>query len=112
MNGATMTVRTMLAMETTTIENRALVRVDGEIDLSTAPQLRDLLVDLAERGIIYVNIDLSGVRFMDSTGIAVLVAEVRRCRHRGGKLLLLEPSVSVARLLHATRLNRIFEIGA
>jgi anti-sigma B factor antagonist len=107
-----MTVRTMLAMETITTEDRALVRVDGEIDLSTAAQLRDLLVDLSERGINSVDIDLSGVQFMDSTGIAVLVAALRRCKHGGGQLLLLEPSASVTRLLHATRLSRVFQIGA
>jgi anti-sigma B factor antagonist len=99
---------TMLELETTVLGRMAVVQVAGEIDLSTAPRLRDALVALAEDGIYDIEIDLSRTTFIDSTAVAVLVAALRRCQHGGGRLALVNPSPIARKLLHTTRLSRLF----
>lgn len=106
--GELMHTETLLEIETTVRAGQALVRVNGEIDLATAPKLRDELTALSEDGIHNVHVDLSRATFMDSTALAVLLAALRRCQHAGGRLVLVDPSPMTARLLHTTRLGRLF----
>ena len=63
--------------------------VAGEVDMATAPRLRDALVQLAAEypGVTAV-IDLDGVSFLDSLGLGVLVGGLRRMRTTGGDLAL------------------------
>lgn len=103
-----MTVRTLLDLHTTEADGGAVVRVVGEVDLSTAGDLRQRLVDLCERGVHDIDIDLSETTFMDSTGLSVLLGALRRCRRGGGHLTLQHPSRPVLNLLHATRLTLVF----
>jgi anti-sigma B factor antagonist len=58
-----------------------VVRVTGEIDLATAPELRECLEGLDGQA---VTIDFSAVTYMDSTGINLLVSALRRAHDRGG----------------------------
>ncbi|WP_232677571.1 STAS domain-containing protein [Nocardioides sp. R-C-SC26] len=92
------------------VGGRIVVRVTGEVELTSAAAFR-----LTLRGIMGaerpdVVIDLSGVEFMDSTGLGVLVGAQRQARLFRGGLALLSPSPPVARLLHLTALNRVFTI--
>lgn len=106
--GEPMTTQTLLEIETTVAAGWADVRVNGEIDLATAPKLREELVALSAAGIHDVRVDLSRATFMDSTALAVLLAALRRCQHAGGRLLLVDPSPMATKLLHTTRLARLF----
>jgi anti-sigma B factor antagonist len=54
--------------------DRAVLRIDGDIDACTAPQLRERVLDLAGNGTVHVIADLRGVGFLDSAGLGALVA--------------------------------------
>ena len=61
----------------------SVVRIMGELDIATAPQLRDCLADLDGAT---VTLDFSSITFMDSGGIAVLAWAMKRARHGGAEL--------------------------
>jgi anti-sigma B factor antagonist len=86
----------------------AIVSVAGEIDVSTAPLLRDRLQQLAAR---FVTVDLSAMTFIDSTGLGVLVGAFRRLREDGGDLALRAPTRSTRKVLELTGLAQMMTIA-
>ena len=63
-----------------------VITVSGEIDVATAPQLRECLHGVIADGEATVVLDLLGVTFLDSTALGVLVGALKRCRELGGEL--------------------------
>lgn len=90
--------------------SRALVAVRGEIDLATQAEFRAVLSDLVVSGQIDLAIDLSGVEFIDSTGLGALIGARRRVHAFNGSLKLLSPSSQVMKVFTVTGLNRVFDI--
>ncbi|QFY09439.1 anti-sigma factor antagonist [Nonomuraea phyllanthi] len=82
----------------------AVLRVAGEIDVETAPQLRQRLVDLAGKGVRHVIADLGQVEFLDSTGLGVLVGGLKRQRTQGGSLTLVTDAERILRIFRITGL--------
>lgn len=82
----------------------------GEIDLYTAPQLRDGLVEALDAGARRLVIDMSRAEFCDSTGISVLLSAMKRSRDRGGDLELVAPGTAVMKVLQVTGLDEVFVI--
>jgi anti-sigma B factor antagonist len=80
-----------------------LIRVDGDVDLASAPALEDALEKAGEDP---VRVDLSGVTFMDSSGLRVLLAASKRAKERGHHLTLASPAGPVRRLLEITGLDK------
>ena len=68
--------------------DRAVLRIDGDIDACTAPRLRARVLDLAGTGTVHVIADLRGVGFLDSAGLGALVAARKELRGRAGSLRL------------------------
>ena len=68
--------------------DRAVLRIDGDIDASTAPQLRERVMDLAGHGTVHIIADLRGAGFLDSAGLGALVAARNELRGRAGSLML------------------------
>ena len=89
---------------------RTVVQVGGEIDVYTAPTLRERLAALHEQGRHELVIDLRAVRFMDSTGLGVLVGVLKRVRLAGGSLALVIDSERVLKVFRITALTQIFDI--
>jgi anti-sigma B factor antagonist len=88
-----------------------VVRVGGELDIATTPRLREQLVAaIAERGANVV-LDLSGVAFLDSTGLGVLVGVLKRARTLGGDLRLAGAQPAVRRVFEITALDRTLPIA-
>jgi anti-sigma B factor antagonist len=88
-----------------------VVRVGGELDNATGPRLRERLVAaIAERGANVV-LDLSGVEFLDSTGLGVLVGVPKRARTLGGDLRLAAATPPVRRVFEITALDRTLPIA-
>ena len=87
-----------------------MVTVGGEIDLYTAPQLRNELVGSLETGARRLVIDMSRAEFCDSTGISVLLSAMKRSRDRGGDLELVAPKPAVMKVLQVTGLDEVFVI--
>jgi anti-sigma B factor antagonist len=88
-----------------------LVVLRGDLDLATAPELRECLVQVIEDGARIV-IDLEGVGFLDSAGLGILVGGLKRARTRNGDLELVCSNREVLRPLEITGLDRIFTIHA
>lgn len=94
-------------------DNAVVVDVAGELDLHTAPVLRDRLVDVIEgQGNRFVALDLEAVEFMDSTAIHVLVTALRLARERGGDLTLTRVPPFALRVLEICGLTKVFTITA
>ena len=89
----------------------AAVVLDGEIDISTCPAVRGLLMAAISGGNVHLAVDLSGVTFIDAGGIGVLVAAANRAQQAGGGLSLLAPSPQVRRLLDVFRLDAILPMA-
>ena len=101
----------MLDISTREVEDKlAVIKVRGDVDIYTAPQLRETIHKVVDAGRSDVIVDLGGVDFIDSTGLGVLIGGLRRARERGGELVIASPSERVRRILEITDLRRIFRI--
>lgn len=100
-----------LALERQAHAPWTVVRVTGELDLHTSPKLRDEVLELVAAGTDRLALDLSGVSFMDSSSLGVLVTCLKRIRERDGRLALVGVSGSPAKVLALTGLDRVFEIS-
>jgi anti-sigma B factor antagonist len=97
--------------EITRVLERAVVRVHGDVDLLTAPRLQRELADLIDgQGNLSVIVDLSGVTFLDSTGIHALIDARERMLRHGGDLILSSPTPSTLRTLEVCGLDKVFTI--
>lgn len=91
-------------------ERDATVHLAGELDLSVADELRDLLDGLIGAGRARIDIDLSETRFVDSRAIGVLIGAQKRAHVVGGRILVRRPQSTVRKAFDILGLSPIFEI--
>lgn len=101
-----------LEIPDTDIDGWTVVVASGEIDVATAPALRDRLTDLVEGGTTRIVVDLEDVDFIDSTGLGVLVAGARRARAEDGDVRLVCTNARILKVFQATGLDESFTIGS
>ncbi len=87
-----------------------VVAVTGELELATAPRLRQEVVSLVGDGRVYIVLDLDGVDFIDSIGLGVVVSALKRVRSRDGQLVVAGAGPRVRSLFELTRLDEIIEL--
>jgi anti-sigma B factor antagonist len=87
-----------------------VVAVSGEVDMATGPALRDNLLSVLADGTPRIVLDLSGVTFMDSSGLGALLGSQRRARLLDGEIRLGAPSDRVLEILRLTNLDRVFDV--
>jgi anti-sigma B factor antagonist len=88
-----------------------VVHATGDLDVASAPQLADALVDVIDdQGSLSVRIDLRGVTFIDSTGLSLLVDALHRVGEKGGTLMLAHPGPSLRRLFGIVGFTQRFPI--
>jgi anti-sigma B factor antagonist len=85
--------------------DRAVLRIDGDIDACTAPQLRERVRDLAGHGTVHLIADLRGAGFLDSAGLGALVGARKELRRRGGSLMLVAGAGRIVQVLRITGLS-------
>jgi anti-sigma B factor antagonist len=93
-------------------DSYTVVALAGESDVYTYDQLRNVLESEASRGVALLVVDLSGLEFMDSTGVQILLDIRVMMNDRGGKLVLAAPQTTVARVLNlvgADQLTPVYE---
>jgi anti-anti-sigma factor len=99
---------------TCTVERRAdatIVRIQGEIDIASAGEVRETFIDvLAASPTTHLVVDLSGVGFVDSTGIGVMVAAHRRVTTNGGRFTAVVTTPAVRKVLQTTGLLRAWRV--
>lgn len=95
-------------------ENNGIVgvQVEGEIDAYTAPKLREAIFPLSEKDSVKMTIDLSGVSYMDSTGLGVIVGVFKSVRAHNGEFKLVGLSDRLKRLFDITGLADIIDINS
>ena len=87
-----------------------VIELGGEVDLYTAPEFKERMVELIESGKKQIVVDLSKATFIDSTTLGVLVGAVRRLRANEGRLTIVCNDRNVAKIFELSGLDRIFDI--
>jgi anti-sigma B factor antagonist len=87
-----------------------VLAVKGEVDVYTAPRLREKLVELVSHGSQHLVVDLEGVDFLDSTGLGVLVGGLKRLRSHDGDLSLVCSQHRILKVFEITGLTKVFAI--
>jgi anti-sigma B factor antagonist len=87
-----------------------VIAVRGEIDVATAPQLRETLQGVIAGGGTTIVLDLLGVTFLDSTALGVLVGALKRCREAGGDLQIVVAEPRILKIFEITGLTNVFTI--
>ena len=91
-------------------EGWEVLTVTGEIDMATAPRFRQRLLALIGGGAQNLVIDLSGVDYIDSTGLGVLMGGAKRVRGAGGDIRLVTAGARLTDLIELTRLDRVLDV--
>ena len=87
-----------------------VIELGGEVDLYTAPEFKERMVQLIEEGKKQIVVDLSKATFIDSTTLGVLVGGVKRLRPAGGSLALVCTDQNITKIFEITGLDRVFPI--
>jgi anti-sigma B factor antagonist len=87
-----------------------VVAVGGEIDVYSAPKLRERLITLVDSGSYHLIVDMEAVEFLDSTGLGVLVGGLKRVRAHDGWIDLVCTQGRILRIFRITGLSRVFSI--
>ena len=87
-----------------------LIELGGEVDLYTAPEFKERMVQVIEEGKTRVVVDLSKATFIDSTTLGVLVGGVKRLRPSGGSLAIVCSDQNIQKIFEITGLDRVFPI--
>jgi anti-sigma B factor antagonist len=88
-----------------------VITVAGEIDVASAPQLREALHKVIADGHTTVVLDLLAVTFLDSTALGVLVGALKRCRELGGELHVVVTDPRIMKIFEITGLTKVFPIA-
>ena len=89
---------------------RHVLAVRGEIDLFTAPELKQVLAESIEAGRVRIIVDLTDTTFLDSTALGVLIGAVKRLRSRDGALAIVNIDDNISKTFEITGLDQIFTI--
>ena len=89
-----------------------MIDVGGELDLYSAPELKERLAGLIDSGKSRVVVDLSRATFIDSTTLGILVGAVKQLRSADGALALVVTQPSIAKVFETTGLDRLLALRA
>ncbi len=91
-------------------DNSYVIALAGEVDLYTAPDFKQQLLNVIEKGAKDVVVDFSDTTFIDSTTLGVLVGGVKRLRTNDGQLSLVCSDRNITKIFEITGLDRVFTI--
>ena len=98
-------------IKTEQIDDRSyVISLAGEVDLYTAPEFKQQLLEVIDNGAKDVVVDFSNTTFIDSTTLGVLVGGVKRLRPNGGQLSLISADRNITKIFEITGLDRVFTI--
>jgi anti-sigma B factor antagonist len=89
-----------------------VISLAGEVDLYTAPEFKQQLLEVIGQGGKQVIVDFTNTTFIDSTTLGVLVGGVKRLRTNGGQLSLVCSDRNITKIFEITGLDRVFQIHA
>ncbi|MDQ0228070.1 anti-sigma factor antagonist [Metabacillus niabensis] len=101
-----------IKIEITNNSDETNISITGEIDVYTAPKLRESIFPLAQMPNPSIVVSLANVSYMDSTGLGVFIGLLKMVRKNEGQLRLIELSERLVRLFRITGLNDIIDISS
>jgi anti-sigma B factor antagonist len=105
-------LRVILDPASESADSWPVLRVFGEVDIQTSPILDEQLRSVLNEGVSSIIVDLGGVTFLDSTGVSVLIAGLKRCQNARGDMRLVSPRPNVRKVLEITGLIEVFHLHA
>jgi anti-sigma B factor antagonist len=90
--------------------NQCEIILRGEVDVYTAPRLKEKLIEMIESGCINIVVDLEAVSFIDSSGLGVLVSALRRAREREGAVRIVCTRENILKIFRITGLDKVFPV--
>ncbi len=99
-----------LDVSTREVGDYLVFEVRGEVDLYSAPQLKQAVYETIDAGRTKLVFDLNALDFMDSTGLGILVASLKRLTTEGGQLKLVCNRDNILKIFKITGLDKVFEI--
>ncbi|MEO6472892.1 MAG: STAS domain-containing protein [Aeromicrobium sp.] len=97
-----------LSLKRRTQEPFEVIEVGGEVDVYTAPKLRESIVTAVDEGHNRLIVDVERVDFLDSTGLGVLVGSLKRVRAEGGSLDIVCTNERILKIFDITGLDKVF----
>lgn len=97
-----------LALSARDLPPYRIIEVGGEIDVYTAPSLREAVVEAVDDGYFQLIIDVENVAFLDSTGLGVLVGALKRVRSEDGSLDIVCTHERLLKIFQITGLDKVF----
>ncbi|NOZ61187.1 MAG: STAS domain-containing protein [Calditrichaeota bacterium] len=91
-------------------KNVAILKIAGDVDLYSSPQVRKKILALMKKKIENLLVDLDGVSYMDSSGVATLVEALQLMNKRHGKLKLFNLKPAIRDVFELSRLDKVFDI--
>lgn len=82
----------------------------GEVDVYTAPQLKERLIERIDAGCVNILVDMEDVGFIDSSGLGVLVGGLRRAKESSGAIRLVCTRDNILKIFRITGLDKVFPI--
>lgn len=92
------------------VEGTPVLDLNGEVDSYNSPKLRERMVNLIDEGQSKLVINLSGVDYIDSTGLGTLVGGLKRASEKGGAIKLICPNEQIYKVFSITGLVKVFQI--
>lgn len=86
------------------------IEVHGEIDVYTSPKVKEIITELIDKGNYNLIINLEGVRYIDSTGLGVLIGALKKVREKDGCINLVCNNPQIKKIFNITGLVKIFGI--
>jgi anti-sigma B factor antagonist len=99
-----------LRTEVSSLNGWTVVSVYGELDVASAPELRERLIEPVTGGAHLLILDLEGLDFLDSTGLGAIISALKRARTNGGDLRLVCTQSRIRRLFEITALDKAFPL--
>ncbi len=99
-----------MKLETTTVNNVPILRIDGKIIGDAVLQLQQEMQQQLEHSGGFLVLDIAEVPLMDSSALGTIVATLQSVKQNNGKIVLLNPQKSVKNVLSITRLDTVFEV--
>ena len=102
-----------MAVQTRPVGNNLVIDIKGQVDLHTSPRMRSAILEgINRKEVSKVAVNLGGVSYIDSSGVATLVEGLRLARTRNCRFVLFGLRKETNEVLVLARLDRIFEICA
>ncbi|MBC8101222.1 MAG: STAS domain-containing protein [Cytophagales bacterium] len=99
-----------LVIDTRTVDGTPVLDLSGEVDSYNSPKLRERMVRLIDDGQSRLVINMSGVDYIDSTGLGTLVGGLKRASEKGGSIRIICPNEQIHKVFSITGLVKVFQI--